>query len=57
LNRWGNIIYEYNDPAESWQGTNKSGELVKEGTYFYKIDATFEGGQTVQKHGFVVLKY
>lgn len=57
LNRWGNVIYEYTDPAASWQGTNKSGKIVNEGTYFYKIDATFEGGQTVQKHGFVVLKY
>jgi hypothetical protein len=28
---------------------------VNEGTYFYKIDATFEGGQAVQKHGFVVV--
>ena len=57
LNRWGNLIYEYTDPAGSWDGTNKSGNVVNEGTYFYKIDATFEGGQAVQKHGFVVLKY
>lgn len=57
LNRWGNLIYEYTDPAASWPGTNKSGKVVDEGTYFYKIEATFEGGQTVQKHGFVVLKY
>jgi subtilisin-like proprotein convertase family protein len=57
LNRWGNLIYEYTDPAASWPGTNKSGKVVDEGTYFYKIEATFEGGQTVQKHGFVVLRY
>ena len=57
LNRWGNVIYEYFDAAGTWPGTNKSGKIVNEGTYFYKINATFEGGQEVQKHGFVTLKY
>jgi gliding motility-associated-like protein len=58
LNRWGNVIHQYTDPAGVWDGTNqKSGKLVTEGTYFYKIDATFEGGESTQKHGFVVLKY
>ena len=58
LNRWGNVIFQYTDPTGSWDGTNqKSGKLATEGTYFYKIDATFEGGEPVQKHGFVVLKY
>lgn len=57
LNRWGNLIYEYTDPAGSWPGTNKSGKIVNEGTYFYKINATFDGGQEVEKHGFVTLKY
>ena len=58
LNRWGNVIYQYTDPSGAWDGSNqKSGKLATEGTYFYKIDATFEGGQSVQKHGFVVLKY
>ena len=58
LNRWGNVIYEYADPAGSWDGTNKNtGKTATEGTYFYKVDATFEGGEAVQKHGFVVLKY
>ena len=52
------MIYEYADPAGSWDGTNKNtGKTATEGTYFYKVDATFEGGEAVQKHGFVVLKY
>ena len=58
LNRWGNVIHQYQDPAGIWDGTNqKTGKLATEGTYFYKVDATFEGGEAVQKHGFVVLKY
>jgi hypothetical protein len=57
LNRWGNLIYEYDDPAGSWNGKTLNGNLVDEGTYFYKVNATFEGGNEVEKHGFVVLKY
>jgi hypothetical protein len=58
LNRWGNVIYEYTDPAGVWDGTNQNtGKTASEGTYFYKVDATFEGGEPVQKHGFVVLKH
>ncbi len=57
LNRWGNVIYEYSDPAGNWNGKTSSGDLVEEGTYFYRIDAVFEGGEKIQKHGFVVVKY
>ncbi len=57
LNRWGDLIYEYDDPAGGWNGRTMNGKLVDEGTYFYKINATFEGGKEVLKHGFVVLKY
>ena len=57
LNRWGNVIFEYTNPAEKWYGKTTSGETVEEGTYFYRIDATLDGGIELQKHGFVVLKY
>ena len=57
LNRWGNVIFEYTNPAEKWYGKTTSGEIVEEGTYFYRIDATLDGGIELQKHGFVVLKY
>ena len=57
LNRWGNVIYTYTDPAGSWDGKTQDGVIVEEGTYFYKINATFDGGIDVQKHGFVYVKY
>ena len=57
LNRWGNIIYTYTDPAGWWDGKTQDGTLVEEGTYFYKIDATFDGGIEIKKHGFVYVKY
>jgi hypothetical protein len=57
INRWGNLIYEYTDPAASWDGSTMNGNLVTEGTYFYKITGTFEGGQAFEKDGFVVVVY
>jgi hypothetical protein len=57
MNRWGNVIYEYSDPAGHWDGKTSSGDLVEEGTYFYRIDAVFEGGEKIQKHGFVFVKH
>ena len=57
LNRWGNVIFEYTNPAEKWYGKTAAGDIVEEGTYFYRIDATLDGGIELQKHGFVVLKY
>ncbi len=54
-NRWGNVIYECDDPQAncSWDGRDKSGNFVAEGTYFYLIDAKIEGGDELQKHGFI----
>jgi hypothetical protein len=57
LNRWGNVIYSYTDPAAAWDGKTSEGEIVTEGTYFYIIKAMFEGGIPVEKQGFVEVKY
>ncbi|MFM8963623.1 MAG: gliding motility-associated C-terminal domain-containing protein, partial [Sphingomonadales bacterium] len=57
LNRWGNVIFEYTNPADKWYGKTQAGDTVEEGTYFYRIDAVLDGGIELQKHGFVVLKY
>ncbi|MDP4724611.1 MAG: gliding motility-associated C-terminal domain-containing protein [Crocinitomicaceae bacterium] len=57
LNRWGNTVYSYTDPASSWNGQTTSGDKVEEGTYFYVIKALYEGGIPIEKHGFVEVKY
>jgi hypothetical protein len=57
LNRWGNTIYTYTDPASSWNGQTSGGDKVEEGTYFYVIKALYEGGIPIEKHGFVEVKY
>jgi gliding motility-associated-like protein len=51
LNRWGNVIHEYSDPAGKWDGT-VNGVKVEDGTYFYIIKATMESGEELEKHGF-----
>ncbi len=56
LNRWGNLIYEYFDPAGKWDGTS-NGKVVDEGTYYYIIKAVFESGEEIKKHGFVQVKH
>ena len=54
-NRWGNLVYEFNDPSGFWLGQTMNGNMCEEGTYFYLINATFESGDEVQKQGFIQL--
>lgn len=35
FNRWGNLVFETNDPNINWQGTNENGKELAEGTYFF----------------------
>ena len=41
----------------SADGKTGDGKLVEEGTYFYRIFATFDGGIEIKKHGFVYVEY
>jgi gliding motility-associated-like protein len=34
-NRWGQKVFESNDPFFEWDGTNLNGNEVPDGTYFY----------------------
>lgn len=53
INRWGNNVYYFNDVHSGWNGKDKHGNSVSEGTYFYIIDAVLEGGEELHKHGFI----
>lgn len=38
FNRWGNLVFETNDPIKGWDGTvGKTGEMAKKGTYAWVI--------------------
>lgn len=35
FNRWGNLVFETQDPAINWDGKTKDGKTVSAGTYFF----------------------
>ena len=40
FNRWGNVVWQTNDPDEIWQGESRDGtHYVADGVYIYKIEA------------------
>lgn len=40
-NRWGQLVFETEDPALNWDGTNLNGEPLPDGTYHY-VGQVFE---------------
>ena len=55
LNRWGQVIREYDDAAFMWDGKDESGDDVLEGVYFYIVTAVSNGGNEILKQGNVTL--
>ncbi len=55
FNRWGEVVYESNDLLQGWDGRTKSGLLVADGTYFYKIEVKSKLGGTEETSGFITL--
>ncbi len=57
VDRWGSEIYKasgYNNETTAWGGSNKRGDLVPTGTYYYFITVEFESS-VVKKNGFIEL--
>jgi len=55
LNRWGQVVREYDNPAFMWDGKDEAGDDVLEGVYFYIAKAVSNGGNEIMKHGNVTL--
>lgn len=53
LNRWGEVVFESNDPQFQWDGTYKSRDL-SEGVYFYKL-SYLESTERFDYQGFIHL--
>lgn len=55
-NRWGEKLFESNDPKYLWNGQiNNSGSLAPDGTYYYIFSANDPGGKIYSTHGYLTL--
>lgn len=41
FNRWGNIVFESDDPFERWDGNSDKGESFPSGTFFWMLEYSF----------------
>lgn len=55
MNRWGNVVFETTDAAIGWDGKDQNGNLLNDGTYFYKSQSIFSNGTGEEKTGFVTI--
>jgi hypothetical protein len=55
VNRWGNLIYEFNNVNGFWDGRSQNGDFVEDGVYFYRIKAVAFGGREIDQHGFITV--
>lgn len=57
FNRWGQLVFETDDYNNDWAGTNRRGNNVPEGAYFFILEYA-EGGGAVQqlKGSFTLLR-
>jgi gliding motility-associated-like protein len=47
-NRWGNLLYHWEDPAKGWDG-KVNGRYVSTGVYYIVVEATGSDGKTYQQ--------
>jgi gliding motility-associated-like protein len=50
LNRWGQVLYQWTDPAGGWDGKYR-GQYVPAGAYYYVIEYTGTDGKSRKKTG------
>lgn len=49
--RWGILLYTWNNLEGSWDGKNRNGSECSAGTYFYIVNATTYVGKNISKKG------
>jgi gliding motility-associated-like protein len=55
LNRWGQVVYEWDTPRGGWDGYTMSGTMSSEGTYYYLLDVEKLNGEKVTLSGYFQL--
>lgn len=53
VNRWGELVFETNDPNQAWDGT-VNGNKCSDGVYFYSLKAK-QNTTDVVKHGHITI--
>lgn len=53
VNRWGELVFETDDPNEGWDGT-VNGNKCSDGVYFYSMKAK-QNSNSIVKHGHLTL--
>jgi gliding motility-associated-like protein len=53
INRWGVTVAEFNDITQGWDGTDKQGQAVPDGVYFFRYNGTGQTGETFKGQGTV----
>lgn len=56
INRWGEVIYQTNDPIMGWDG-KMQGEKVEDGAYLYMIEVLDLSGRWHYRKGTVTILY
>ncbi|MEO1049474.1 MAG: PKD domain-containing protein [Bacteroidota bacterium] len=55
FDRWGNLLFESNDPDVGWTGYDENGQLLPAGVYVFRVKARLVTGEFVNRIGDVTL--
>ncbi len=55
VNRWGEVVAEFDMPSFQWNGEDQHGNELPDGTYFYTLTARTMAQEDLEKQGFVQL--
>lgn len=53
FNRWGAVVFTWNDPNFEWNGLNNNGNKLMPGVYYYYMNAVGLSGKVYEKKGSV----
>lgn len=55
VNRWGVVLFEMNDITDVWYGTDKNGDKVSDGLYFYTYEGAATNGEEFKGQGTITI--
>lgn len=55
VNRWGQVMYQTDDPTKGWDGTYK-GKTADVGSYYFLVKFTYEGDEELLKGDILLMR-